>query len=1156
MPLLEGQVVELVPDPENIVNNHTQGWEIGFTGERFSDYDKFLGRMALYQRPIWSCQYSGRSSMTYEQAQLEERAVQQQQTGIGFSDQLVREMLQFLSQSTLSITQAVDALFYRFQYDFYMGEHIDVKYPDTGGAMYECFVVEIGPLPQKPTLGEFSAGDNSYVIGDNDRTRLSSPVPTSAVIARLGDNADSLIAHEERRHRIYTVRLYDVDGNPINDSDISVSATELSRSRNVFTKVGLRQFLDQHMRRDPRANCPWVIRPEWRERFHIPYMFAGAARILRSVRVPKRVSDVFSEQTMEQPVYPSNGVTQVGNTNRKLVVDPYADERGVGIKPVRKFPADDLEHLQYQHAHFAQSLLWALRRKHEKTNGKETGKASTHRQITDFFAVAGNGTEGKEKVENGAETKEEEEEEELRNRWPVPLCEWQVPKELVSRVLAMYMFVSCFSTPLKLNPYPLDYFETALVQVKAETETNNRAPASSVYRETVIALLNSLIADRQNNQQDPTNVAARIVAMNKDQDGNMSEPEDLQTTSVEEINGENSGGSEEAAKPDDTMDVDVVDEAVVVKRGRNSRDELPPVGRHATRRVAQGHAKGRLATRRGRTHRGSLLSGSSSIASSDSSDESVASTATAGSRRRGGRSGRSTRNSTRARRRGSSRAATPPGDADEVENAVVAELANIRGHRLLRHLSRTWAKESVGSSRAGWAARLAGWIIEASYDYAELVQVREALWAAADLEVADVEAVLWNALDMEARLLLLELLVAECTNNESIRMYLDSCAETTADLKRERLELRRELKRLTEQTEDLNRADAAQQKLQGASREEARRQQEEETQRQRERRRLGESERQQRRRLDYVERELRRNSVGRLAPLGSDRFFNRYYFLDGIGSCPATGGTGRILVQPAQPSERNEALQGLAPYVASNWALHLPPPWSAGLRVAPRDMQLSADVPADAEQIRLASNGDLWGYYATTAQVDELRRWLDPRGRREAALLAELDLLQAPVAASMRRRCQELEQSFTARLRVREHLCDQISAHMDAVTLSEDAEPDEQLAALNRELAAIDSTHVPPALLPPTMALEQQQEHKPGNGILNGVANGVDQNNYSSRASSVDPPSSVEQQSGALQNNISKRLVPPRRRGRPKRGTRRFKTYMDEFLAYENTLFL
>ncbi|KAJ2805251.1 hypothetical protein H4R20_002168, partial [Coemansia guatemalensis] len=912
MPLLEGRVVERVPEPENITNNHTQGWEIRFTGERFSDYDKFLERMALYQRPIWTCQYSGRTCMTYEQALLEERAVQHQQTGIGFSDQLVCEMLKFLSQSKLNIAHAVDALYYRFQYDFFMGEHIDVRYPDTEGAMYECFVVDIGPLPQKPTLGEFSAEDNFYVQGDTDRTPMPALLQTNASIARLGDYADAIIAHEERRHRIFTVRLYDVDGNPIDDSDISVPAMELSRSRNVFTKVGLRQFLDQHMQRDPRAGSRWFVRPEWRERFRIPFMFAGDARLMSSTRLPIRESLESMELKAELP---SNGVKRTGSSARKIVVDPYADERDTGMKPVRKFPADDLEHLQYQHAHFAQSLLWSLRRKHEKASGKSAEKSNTHRQITDFFAVTGNGNTGKEKTDNSAETKdakgeEEEEEEELRNRWPVPLCEWQVPKELVSRVLAMYMFVSCFSTPLKLNPYPLDYFESALVQdaPPIHADSHNRAPVNSVYRETAVALLNSLIADRRQNR-DPTNVVTRIGAMTADQDEQMSEPEDAKPTPAVETNGEKPVEDVEPAKPDDAMDVDVVDEAVVTKR-----DELPPIGRHASKRVARGSARSRLATRRGRSQRGSLLSGSSSIASSDSSDDSVASTATAASRRRGSRNGRSTRKTTRAGLRSSSRAATPPAEGDDVEEAVPAALADMRGHRLLRHLSRTWAEESVGGLRAGWAARLAGWIIEASYDYVELAPVRQTLWAAVDLEAANLEAVLWNALGVEARLLVVELLVAECSNNESIRAYLDSCAETTAELKRERLELRRELKRLTEQTEELNRADGAQQTLEGASREEARRQQEEETQRQRERRRLGESERQQRRRLDYVERELRRNSVGRLAPLGSDRFFNRYYFLDGIGSCPATGGTGRLLVQPALPSERDEALQTLAPY--------------------------------------------------------------------------------------------------------------------------------------------------------------------------------------------------------------------------------------------------
>ncbi|KAJ1952616.1 hypothetical protein GGI12_006201, partial [Dipsacomyces acuminosporus] len=343
---------------------------------------------------------------------LSERAERHRLTGVGFSDALICQMLTFLNQSTLSISLAVDALFYRFQHDFFMNEHIDVKYPDTEGAMYECFVVAIGPLPSKPAVGMFS--EPSAPSNGNISSPAANSLATATAIAieRLGEAAEDIIAMEQRKNRVYTVRLFDIDGNPIEDSDISVPATELSRSRNVFTKVAIRQFLDEHMQRGSRPGSPWVVRPEWRERFRIPYMYGGEARLLKTARVTKRPSGAYlaggegilrsasgssrhkrphssmntaSYDTESDPAsspirprgasgmsishllnYPDPSSDTSPIRMAEIVVDPYAEERQIHMKYIRKFPVEDLEYLQYKHIKTNDSILWALRRKAEK----------------------------------------------------------------------------------------------------------------------------------------------------------------------------------------------------------------------------------------------------------------------------------------------------------------------------------------------------------------------------------------------------------------------------------------------------------------------------------------------------------------------------------------------------------------------------------------------------------------------------------------------------------------------------------------------------------------------------------------------------------------------------------------------------------------------
>ncbi|KAJ2815604.1 hypothetical protein IWW50_006775, partial [Coemansia erecta] len=412
--------------------------------------------------------------------------------------------------------------------------------------------------------------------------------------------------------------------------------------------------------------------------------------------------------------------------------------------------------------------------------------------------------------------------------------------------------------------------------------------------------------------------------------------------------------SQSTAKQDsDVMEVVEVDSGETTPRKRGN-SELPPAGPMSEERVSKRRASGRLSDKgqasgrlseKGRTRlqRASLLSASSSIASSDSEsgNESAESSATAGSARKSRAKSRGAKRaaSTRGRRRGrggrsskaSSRVATPATtdneeDAEEPEPKAeprAADVEELRGHALLRHLSRSWAQLAAGA-RGEWAQKLVGWIAEARHDYSELTPIHDALWSIAGLSAAGLEAALWGATTAEQRLVMLELLVVECTNNESIRQYLDQCADTSAELKRERLELRRELKRATEALAELDKEDAQNIAAAVVSREQGRREKEEEVRRQKERRRLGESERQSLRRLDYIERELRRNNIGRLAPLGCDRFFNRYYFIDGIGGCPMTGGTGRIFVQPAAAAEQAEVLQTQPRFVASLWALNMP----------------------------------------------------------------------------------------------------------------------------------------------------------------------------------------------------------------------------------------
>ncbi|KAI7824029.1 hypothetical protein BX661DRAFT_186148 [Kickxella alabastrina] len=1107
MPLYDGRPLQLLPGPlviDDPHGHHPQGWQLRLTGEAFTDYEAYLDRLTFYRKPHFTCSLTGQPNLNYEQALLSERAAHHRSSGIGFSDMLVCEMLTFLSQSTLSISLAVDALYYRFQYDFFIGEHIDVKYPGTQGAMYECFVVGIGSMP--PVLVE-----NETVM--------------DAAVERLGYGARRVVAYEERKQRMYSVRLYDIEGVPIADSDISVPATELGRSRNVFTKVALRQFLDDNMDRAARPGSPWIVKPEWRERFRIPYMYGGEARLLRSVG--NAGGNKASRATAEQhsgnaPAAASPGsasATAVSTGSKQktanVVVDPYAAEREFPVRGVRKFPIDDLEFQQYQHVKLNEGVVWAARR---KLHGEKKPVA----QITDFFPINKAKDQDRDQDQEAAAAEDQDHEGETLMKWPEPLCEWQVPVSLVSRMLSTYMFISCFGSTLGLSAYSLDYFELALVH-----NTQN-----SVFIETVLALLNTIAEDRRRN---PNVYSRRIEAMIEEQDASVSDKE------------------EEMDIDSETLPALLLGSKNAKKSGRKAL--LLPVVRRSTR-MRQG---------------GSALA-NSSVASSECGSDSDASGTETTARRptRGGNrlaAIKQQQQQKQKQQRGGSVSVSSAPSSDNEDSAndndddngntdntpIAVDMQALGPHALLRHLSRTWA--DTQTARDAWASALAGWVLEASHaDYAsELHALRRALWDSRS-DTGGLEATLWGALDgCASRLQLLEVLVGECTSIDCVREFLEQSAEQSVELRRERVELRREAKRVAEQLDELDRADQAAVAL-GESREQGRKETEVGALRLKERRRLGEAERQHQKRLDAVERELRRLGVGRLVPLGCDRYLTRYFFLDGIGACPLSGAcTGRVLVQPAAWPELVEHFAGQPGFVRAAWPLELPPVWSGGAAVSDflgrADHGITSSAPQLAEPqlplAELARAGELWGYYATTVQVDELRRWLDPRGRREAALAAELELVHMALGVSLRARCRLLEASFDARVRARESLSQRL-----AKAEAEEAGP--EAARLAEQLAEIDRTPVPRVLLPPNILV----------GGSNGIndpndANDANGTNGSSRASSMDP-AAVDtdlfvQQANSLAS--AKRLAAAKPgRGRKPKVSRARKTIVDHFLEYENVL--
>ncbi|ETW87436.1 hypothetical protein HETIRDRAFT_431774 [Heterobasidion irregulare TC 32-1] len=157
-----------------------------------------------------------------------------------------------------------------------------------------------------------------------------------------------------------------------------------------------------------------------------------------------------------------------------------------------------------------------------------------------------------------------------------------------------------------------------------------------------------------------------------------------------------------------------------------------------------------------------------------------------------------------------------------------------------------------------------------------------------------------------------------------------------------------------------------------------------------EHRRLDEEVNKLERRLEGIEREFRKllGSI-RAKPMGRDRFYNRIWWFDGMGSASLLGsggivqyGTGRLFVQ--------------------------------GPSVFDQDI-LNRRLDVNVKERRLQEEGEEgmlgigeWAVYTDLEEVDDFAAWLNPKGNRESALKNTLTKWWPHIAPGIRKRLVDL----------------------------------------------------------------------------------------------------------------------------------------------------
>ncbi|GLB36320.1 putative williams-Beuren syndrome DDT (WSD), D-TOX E motif containing protein [Lyophyllum shimeji] len=155
-------------------------------------------------------------------------------------------------------------------------------------------------------------------------------------------------------------------------------------------------------------------------------------------------------------------------------------------------------------------------------------------------------------------------------------------------------------------------------------------------------------------------------------------------------------------------------------------------------------------------------------------------------------------------------------------------------------------------------------------------------------------------------------------------------------------------------------------------------------------RRLDEEVNKLERRLEGIEREFRKLlGAVRVKPLGRDRFYNRIWWFDGMGSASLVGsggvaqyGTGRLFIQG--PSE-----------------------FDVDLLEQRKDEDIEARRREEEGETGILGPGE-WAVYSDLEELEEFVAWLNVKGHREIALKTALTKWWAHITAGIRRRVADL----------------------------------------------------------------------------------------------------------------------------------------------------
>ncbi|XP_037788836.1 tyrosine-protein kinase BAZ1B-like isoform X2 [Penaeus monodon] len=357
MPLLQGQPFRLIKPPEQAESGGDL-FVIQHTGEKFVSKSDYEDRLALYSQSIWTCQCTGKSGLTHQEAWTSEAKVRVL-LNASFPSPLVKPLLQMIHHSTLPLDQLVEATSSLCYSRFHQGEELTLLGPqpvqvrvtgskeapvqiktENGAAEDEHTTKEAlkTPTPATPKVANGCTppeNENSVVNGTgNGVTEGEETSPSS------GKGKEDAAGKKKLLPLLYDVSVIGEDRNILD-----VPAKDLQRTYKIPPKEHFRLFIRANAIRQ-RSSCytPWNVTDELVKQYSIQGKLASIFTQPRMGAVTKKrklegqgeekVKKPKSEKTEETVKKPKPKTDK--EATKKVKRDPDAPRRKPGPKPGSK----------------------------------------------------------------------------------------------------------------------------------------------------------------------------------------------------------------------------------------------------------------------------------------------------------------------------------------------------------------------------------------------------------------------------------------------------------------------------------------------------------------------------------------------------------------------------------------------------------------------------------------------------------------------------------------------------------------------------------------------------------------------------------------------------------------------------------------------------